>query len=353
MHTRAVRIRIDLGAVLHNFALARQLAGKQKLFAVVKADAYGHGAVPVAKALESTADGFAVVTLNEAVQLREASISKPVLVLQGVSVLSDFDAFVSHHLWPVIHCEEQLDWLMDFTGCQQLQPWLKVDSGMGRLGFQAGRASAILQSQKTLNWYGALTHFACADDPASNSTSDQIECFRTVCGDNIGQMSMANSAAIISSKASQADWARPGIMLYGSNPVDPQQTQELPLKSAMRVSAPVLSVKNHEPGDAIGYAASYVCPKAMQVAHVAVGYGDGLPRRLDSTASVSVNGQICPIIGRVSMDSIAIDVGRAMVKSGDEAILWGPEHPIEILSAAASTISYELMTSIKGPREYL
>lgn len=352
MHTRAVRVRVDLSAVLDNFALARQLAGKQKLFAVVKADAYGHGAVSVAKALDGTADGFAVVTIDEAVQLREASVAKPVLVLQGVSVLSDFDVVVAHDLWPVIHCEEQLEWLTRFSGRQQLQPWLKVDSGMGRLGFQSARASAILQPKTQINWYGALTHFACADDPASSSNSDQIECFRTVCAGNTMQKSMANSAAIISSKASQADWARPGIMLYGSNPVDPHQTQELPLRRAMRVSAPVITVKNHEAGDTIGYAASYVCPQAMQVAHVAVGYGDGLPRRLDSTASVSVNRQICPIVGRVSMDSIAIDVGRAKVKRGDEAVLWGPEHPIEILSAAASTISYELMTSIKGPREY-
>lgn len=352
MHHRALRIDIDLSAVQHNFVVARQLAGDQKLFAVVKADAYGHGAVQVAKALDA-ADGFAVVTVNEALQLRKASINQPVLVLQGATTKTDYEVFSSHNLWPVVHCEEQLEWFTHSSLSSQLQPWLKVDSGMGRLGFQPTRANEILQTRKDIDWYGALTHFACADDPASTRTDEQIACFTSVCIDQSFQQSLANSAAVISSKASQADWARPGIMLYGSNPVDPMQSEVLPLKSVMRVIAPVIAVKQYKSGDWIGYTASYECQRSMSVAYVAIGYGDGLPRRLDSSASVSLNGHRCPVIGRVSMDSIAIDLGKTAAKYGDEAVLWGPEHPIEILAAAANTISYELMTSIKGPRQYV
>jgi len=352
-HKRALRISVDLAAIKHNLAIARQCSDGQKLFAVVKADAYGHGAVQVAKALDQV-DGFAVVTLAEAVELRDALIDKPILVLQGARDQNECAAFTQYKLWPVVHCTDQLNWFMQEPDWHQLQPWIKLDTGMGRLGFQADEARKLLTSDKKLNWLGALTHFACADETENPTTQRQIESFHRLTQHLGIQTSMANSAAIIAWPASKAQWARPGIMLYGSNPIHHQSELNNPLRLSMRVTAPLVSKKRYNAGDTIGYAASFVCSHAMDIGYVAIGYGDGLPRVLDQHASVLLNGHICPIVGRVSMDSIAIDLSLTHnAQLGDEAVLWGVEHPIDIMANAANTISYELMTSIRGPRAYI
>jgi len=352
-HKRALRISVDLGAIQHNLAVARIRSGGQKLFAVVKADAYGHGAVQVATALDQ-ADGFAVVTLAEAVELRDASIDKPILVLQGALDQHECEAFTQYQLWPVIHCEDQMHWFAQLPNLHQLRAWIKIDTGMGRLGFQLNEVEKILSSDVRLNWFGALTHFASADEPENHLTERQIQSFNSLTQHMNVQRSLANSAGILAWPASQAQWARPGIMLYGSNPIQNQSMEDESLKLAMRVTAPLISLKRYKAGDTVGYAASYVCAEPTKIGYIAIGYGDGLPRVLDQHASVSLNGHICPIVGRVSMDSIAINVGHTQkAQLGDEAVLWGAEHPIEILAKAAHTISYELMTSIQGQRIYI
>jgi len=350
---RALRISVDLGAIRDNLALARLRSGGQNLFAVVKADAYGHGAVKVATALNQ-ADGFAVVTLAEAIELRDASIDKPILVLHGARDQNESAAFAQYKLWPVIHCKDQLNWFAQLPNSSQLQAWIKIDTGMGRLGFQPDELDKILASDCGLNWFGALTHFASADETENHLTERQIQSFNNLTRHKVLQRSMANSAAILAWPGSQAQWARPGIMLYGANPIQSQLTEEVPLRLAMRVSAPLISIKRYKAGETIGYAASYVCSEPKYIGYIAIGYGDGLPRALDQHASVLLNGQICQIVGRVSMDTIAIDLSRIQnAKLGDEAVLWGVEHPIEILANAAGTVSYELMTSIRGQRVYI
>lgn len=351
-HKRALRISIDLDAIRQNLALARIRSGGQNLFAVVKADAYGHGAVKVATALDQ-ADGFAVVTLAEAIELRDASIDKPILVLHGARDRHESAAFAQYQLWPVIHCEDQLNWFAQLPNPIQLQAWIKIDTGMGRLGFQPDELAKVLTSDSGLNWFGALTHFASADETENCLTERQIQSFNSLTQHMNVQKSMANSAAILAWPGSQSQWARPGIMLYGSSPIESPPGEEVPLRLAMRVTAPLISLKRYKAGDTIGYGARYVCAEPKRIGYIAIGYGDGLPRALDEHASVSLNGQLCPIVGRVSMDTIAIDLSLAQnPQLGDEAVLWGGEHPIEILAKAAATISYELMTSIRGPREY-
>jgi len=352
-HKRALRISIDLRAIQHNLELARTSSDGQNLFAVVKADAYGHGSVQVASALDQ-ADGFAVVTLAEAVELREASINKPILVLHSAHNQKECAVFAQYNLWPVIHCTDQLHWFAELPNSHQLQAWIKIDTGMGRLGFHPDEVQKILTSDLSLSWYGAMTHFANADVPDDQLTEQQIQSFHTLTQNLNVQCSLANSAAILAWPASKGHWARPGIMLYGSNPIQSQSKMDVPLRPAMRVTAPLISRKRYKAGSTIGYAASYVCASPMDVGYIAVGYGDGFPRVLDRHASVFLNGQTCPIIGRVSMDTIAVDLSRAEnSKLGDEAVLWGEEHPVEILANSADTISYELMTSIRGPRAYI
>lgn len=351
-HRRALRISVDLGAIQTNLEIARSCSDGQKLFAVVKADAYGHGAVRVAQALD-TADGFAVVTLAEAIELRDASISKPILVLQGAHAKSECSAFEQYQLWPVIHCMDQLRWFSELPAAQKLQAWLKLDTGMGRLGFSPDELQGILAKNCGLNWFGAMTHFANADDPEHQQTEQQLRVFNTHTQHLAMQKSVANSAAILAWPNSKANWARPGIMLYGSNPIQKPLAVDVALRLAMRVTAPLISRKRYKAGHPIGYAASFVCSEPMNIGYIGIGYGDGLPRVLDRHASVYLNGRACPIVGRMSMDSIAIDLGRAEHDQlTDEAVLWGVEHPIEILANSANTISYELMTSIKGHRTY-
>lgn len=351
-HKRALRISIDLGAIQKNLEIARSRSGGQKLFAVVKADAYGHGAVRVAQALDK-AEGFAVVTLAEALELRDASITKPILVLQGAHTKSECSAFAQYQLWPVIHCMDQLGWFSELPTAHQLQAWIKLDTGMGRLGFSPVEAQEILAKDHGLNWFGAMTHFANADDPEHEQTEQQIRVFNDRIQHLPIQKSVANSAGVLAWPNSKADWARPGIMLYGSNPIQKPVAKDVALNPAMRVTAPLISRKRYKAGHTIGYAASFVCSEPMNIGYIGIGYGDGLPRVLDRHASVYLNGRVCPIIGRVSMDSIAIDLGcDDHAQLNDEAVLWGVEHPIDILSNAANTISYELMTSIKGHRIY-
>ena len=349
---RALRIAIDLDAIRHNLNVARQLSSGQKCFAVLKADAYGHGAIRVAKAL-ADADAFAVVTVNEAIELRNATIDKPILVLQGAHTQPECEAFIRHRLWPVIHCEEQLRWFSNLSDSSNLHPWLKVDTGMGRLGFLPHRAQALLRETHGLNWYGALTHFALADEVDNATTAEQIQGFSSLDAPVSVQRSLANSAGVLAWPDSVADWARPGIMLYGSNPIAGASATDVALRPAMQVSAPLISCKLYAAGATIGYGGAFVCPKPMKVGYLAIGYGDGFPRVLDRTATVWLAGQRCPIIGRISMDSIAVDLtGIDKAQLGAEAVLWGGEHPVELLAEAAGTISYELLTSIKGQREY-
>jgi len=329
---RSVQIHIDLAAIVQNFTLAKRMSGS-RVFAVLKADAYGHGALAVAEALPH-ADGLAVVTTDEAVALREAGVSQPILVLQGPQQAADCDAYLEHSLWPVIHDLAQHDWFRCLPYVQQLDAWLKVDTGMGRLGVAIDALPSLFNDAAAVRWQGVLSHLACADDPGNAHTQAQINTFRDLALPPSVQRSLANSAAILAWLA-HAD------------------ARDAALVPAMQVTAPLIAVKDHPRGAGIGYAQAYTCSETMRIGHVAVGYADGLPRSLDRTASVLIAGQRCSIVGRVSMDSIAIDLRPAPQSVvGDTVILWGPDHPVERMAKAANTITYELLTGIRGNRTY-
>lgn len=351
--TRSVRIDIDLNAIRHNYSLAKTLSGT-RAFAVVKSNAYGHGAVAVAKAL-AEADGFAVVTTAEALELRDAGIAAPILVLQGPQSAQEFVQYQHHRLMPVLHQPDQVAWLEEQSNLDVLDVWLKVDTGMGRLGVSLEEASQLL-STKTPLWHGVLTHFACADDPGNTHTQQQISRFQQLLAKHKLNTSLANSAGIMAWPESHQGWSRPGIMLYGANPLLTELPDKCHLKPAMRVCAPVIAVKQLAKGSGVGYSQTYICERDMRVGYIGIGYGDGLPRVLNPTATVRLKDIECPIIGRVSMDSIAVDLsaldGRS-VTVGDWATLWGPDHPVELMAKAAGTISYEIVTGIRGNPNYL
>ncbi|MFK7890318.1 MAG: alanine racemase [Granulosicoccus sp.] len=373
-YRRSVTITVNLSAIRANLVTARRLSGGCKQFATIKADAYGHGAVEVAHALSprystkqysdpsaistelpnAFADGFSVVTLDEGIELRRSGIKQSILILQGPQSVDAAKSMVRYDLWPVIHDLHQYEWYRLCSSREKLDAWLKIDTGMGRLGVRPAEASTILDAADGVRWRGLLTHFACADETDNTFTDRQIDSFVEVAANREYERSMANSAGVLAWPRSMADWARPGIMLYGCNPLDttlPEGTRLLP---AMSVKAPLISVKKLPAGAGVGYAQTWHCPEDMPVGYVALGYRDGLPRVLDSSASVCIEGEKCPIIGRVSMDSVAVDLrGRPDVLPGVSAEFWGRETSIDDLASAAGTISYELLTSIRGRRLYI
>ena len=362
---RSVNITIDLSAIRANLATARRCSEGSKLFATIKADAYGHGAIAVAQALSPQqtesgslahgshyADGFAVVTVDEALELRNAGIRQPILVLQGPQHADACSLLKHHDLWPVIHDLQQYDWYRQCVERETLHAWLKVDTGMGRLGVQPSEAEKILACDHGVQWHGILTHFACSDELDNLFTRKQIDTFNRVRYEQRLQRSMANSSAVMAWPDACADWARPGIMLYGCNPLD-RQLQNVTLHPAMTVTAPIIAVKSMVSGSSIGYAQSYHCPEDMPVGYVALGYRDGIPRVLNKHATVNIKGKACAVIGRVSMDSLAVDLRPApAAKPGDHAEFWGLNASIDELARAADTINYELLTSIRGQRHY-
>ncbi len=351
-YPRSVQVSVHLDAILHNY---QQLRGRanSKAFAVIKADAYGHGADAVASYLSAHADGFAVVTVGEAIAVRDTGVEQPILVLQGPQDDEDIDAIYRHNLWPALHDEAQIAAVANHRNALDIEPWLKVDSGMGRLGVRLDSANQYLQ-QNHLRWRGVLSHLASADDPKNTFTSEQASRFAALLGQYDIDCSLANSAGVLAWPETQRHWARLGIGLYGSHPVEGHTDGNDFLQAAMTVTAPVISVKHLERGQTVGYSQTYVCDEAMPVAYLGIGYADGLSRVISSAADVLLNECRCPIIGRVSMDSIAVDCRglSGVPELGQQAILWGPSHPVERMAEAAGTITYELLTHITGQRRY-
>lgn len=339
---------IDRSALAHNLSRVRALAPESRVYAAVKADGYGHGAVTVAQAL-ANADGFAVSSLDEALQLRWAGVAKPVVMLS-----QPLDATVCGHageysLEIVVFHDSQLAALSDYIG-PQLTVWIKLDSGMHRLGFASGRAAEIEQRLNKLDNVhiaGWLTHLACADEPDRPETQAQLDDFTAATAGLDGLRSIANSAGVLAWPASHADIVRPGIMLYGSSPMLDRDAASYGLRPVMHLTAPLIARNTIAAGETIGYGATWRTPEAMDVGVVGIGYGDGYPRHAPSGTPVLINGVRVPLIGRVSMDMITVDLrGAPSAMVGDRATLWGAGLPADEIAAHAGTIAYELFCQL-------
>jgi len=347
---RATVARINRDALRHNYLKAAALAGGAQAMAVVKADGYGHGIRDVVRGLKDVAPKFAVACIEEAVAIREAGVSTPVALLQGPHSEEDLVTSTRENFEPVIHSEHQLQWLRDAKSVPRL--WIKVNTGMNRLGFAPDRladvmaflSAAGLQQKVT----GFVTHFACADDAQSDNTARQTECFgRAVEPWPDLARSVANSAAHFREGQALFDWTRPGIMLYGGSPMIGQLGPDLGLRSVMTLEAELISVRTVKAGESVGYGGSWTAPTPTTMGIVAIGYGDGYPRHAGTDTPAWVNGRRIRLIGRVSMDMLAVDLSEAPTsRPGDRVELWGPHVSVDDLARPADTIGYELLTGV-------
>ena len=324
----------------------RNFAPNSKVMAVIKANAYGHGIVTVARAL-AAADAFAVARIEEGVMLREAGVDARIVLLEGVQSPAELALAAEHALEPFVHQPEQVLMLEGWGGPHRFRAWLKVDSGMGRLGFRPAQVKAaaerLARCRAIEQPANLATHLAEAEVRGNAGTRAQIDGFTAATAGLAGERSIANSAGLVAWTDAQADWVRPGIMLYGISPFPDSTGADLGLKPVMTLETRVIALKSVAAGDRVGYGGTWTAKRAARIAIAAVGYGDGYPRGAANGAPVRVNGMAAEIAGRVSMDMLAIDVSDVLqVSVGDPVQLWGPAVPVERIAAAAGTIGYEL-----------
>jgi len=345
-----IRAEISAGAMRHNLARIRAIAPKSRLLAIVKANAYGHGLVSAVQVLAG-ADGFGVARLDEAVMLRDAGLDRSVLLLEGVLDAGQLQEAARLNLEIVVHDAEQIALLERSRGDHRFVVWLKVNTGMNRLGFRESEfAAAIARLASLRGQVGEvrlMTHFALAEEPNNALTDRQMAAFGRLTAGLGNARSMANSAATFALPDTHAEWVRPGIALYGVSPFPGRTGAELGLKPAMRLLSTVIALRDVPAGETVGYGGSWRAARDSRVAIVAAGYADGVFRSTDFATPALVRGQRAMLAGRVSMDMMALDVSDIPgVQLGDEAVLLGPELPVEEVAAHAGTIGYELLCAV-------
>ncbi len=348
---------IDLSALKHNFQRARQAAPHSRVVAVIKANAYGHGLIRVAHALHA-ADLLAVARVSEGLRLRAAGIDKPILILEGCFDKEELQVASVQQLQLVIHSREQLLLLEMAEVSTPTVCWLKVDTGMHRLGIHPEDAVEVhrhlCQLKSVSSPVRLMTHLANADDLQDTASRLQLECFRPLV-DAIGvETSIANSAGILGWPEARSEWIRPGIMLYGASPFQRGRAENDGLQPVMTLSSRLIAVNRQPRGAGIGYGGSWRCPEKMPVGVAAIGYGDGYPRHAPAGTPVLLNGRRVPLIGRVSMDMITLDLRtQSQARIGDPVTLWGRGLPAEEVAEAAGTIAYELFCSVTSRVEFV
>ncbi len=346
---RHTEVRLDLAALRHNLQRLREAAPASRIMAAIKANGYGHGLIRVAQAL-GDADALGVACVEEALGLREAGITTPITLLEGFFHADELPHICEQSLELVVHHAWQIEQLASYSPPSLLRVWLKVDSGMHRLGVPVEEAVAQWQRLSAIpgvEVVGLMTHLACADDLDDSVTEQQLALFHHYCGELPGERTVANSAGILGWPQSHAEWNRPGISLYGVSPFIGGRGEQHRLCPVMTLRSELIAVNRLKRGDAIGYGGSWRCPEDMPVGVVAVGYGDGYPRHAGSGTPVLLNGSRAALVGRVSMDMITIDLrGHPNARIGDEVVLWGEGLPVEEIAEHASTIPYQLLCGV-------
>ncbi|MFC1602441.1 alanine racemase [Pseudomonadota bacterium] len=347
----APRAVIDLSALHHNLEQVRKLAPSSRILAVVKANAYGHGLLRIVNALSATVDALAVARVGEGISLRQAGITSPIVVLEGCLDQQELNLAADNQLEIVVHSSEQVKLLQQQNLSSPIVCWLKVDTGMHRLGLPVSSALAAYQAlascKSVLGKPRLMTHFANADDLSDTTTNNQWQLFQTVASELDTEISGANSGAILGWPETHADWVRPGIMLYGVSPFINGRPETHDLHPVMNLQSQLIAINHYKKGDAVGYSGTWVCPEDMPIGVVSIGYGDGYPRHAKPGTPVLLNGQRVPLVGRVSMDMITLDLRTCPeAKIGDQAILWGAGLPVEEIAEAASTIPYQLLCNV-------
>ncbi len=347
---RPARALIDLQALRHNYQLARELSGAKAL-AVIKADAYGHGAVRCAQALQAEADGFAVACIEEALALRAAGIHGPVLLLEGFFEASELELIVQHDLWCVVHSLWQLEAIEKASLSKPITVWLKLDSGMHRVGLHPKdyqSAYQRLQATGKVARIVLMSHFARADELDCSASNDQVAVFQAARQGLNAEISLRNSPAVLGWPQIPSDWVRPGIMLYGSTPFEVQQAQAQRLQPVMTLESKVISVRELPAGEPVGYGARFISQRPTRVGVVAMGYADGYPRLAPTGTPVMVAGKRSQLIGRVSMDMLCIDLTDVPEAGlGSLVELWGKNVLASDVAIQAGTIPYQIFCNLR------
>jgi alanine racemase len=347
--SRPIQAHIDISALRNNLRVVRR-ASSARVMAVVKANAYGHGLLQAAEALND-ADGFALLDVRDAVTLREAGFRQPILLLEGYFSRDELPLLAEYELSSVIHSQQQLAWLEAYPRRNGLSVWLKINSGMNRLGFAPQAFPAVmeqLKAHRAVRDVTLMTHFAQADEAVG--VTAPLALFEQLTANHRLPRSLANSAAILHHPAAHGDWVRPGIMLYGGSPFATVSAEALGLKPVMTLSSELISVREIAAGEAVGYGATFRAERNMRIGTVACGYADGYPRHAGTGTPILVDGVRTRTLGRVSMDMLAVDLGELPdARVGSRVVLWGEGMPVDEVARAAGTISYELLCAL-APR---
>lgn len=338
-------------ALRHNLQQVRRLAPHSRLIAVIKANAYGHGALATALALKD-ADGYGVARLSEALVLRQEGITKPILLLEGFLSKDELPLLAENHFETVVHNIEQLFALEQTVLPHPITVWMKLDTGMHRLGVRPEEAEAfyqrLSQCKNVRQPVNVVSHFARADEPTCGATERQLDIFTTFTEGKPGLRSIAASGGILLWPQSHYDWVRPGIILYGVSPLDDRSTgKDFGCQPVMTLTSSLIAVREHKAGEPVGYGGTWISERDTRLGVVAMGYGDGYPRAAPSGTPVLVNGREVPIVGRVAMDMICVDLGpQALDKAGDAVVLWGEGLPVERIAEITKVSAYELITRL-------
>ncbi len=353
---RPAQALINLDALRHNYRLAKRLSGTRAL-AVIKANAYGHDAVACARTLEEDADAFAVACIEEALVLRQAGIALPILLLEGWFDQAELGLIAEHDLWAVVHHQWQVEQLLASDLPSRLHIWLKLDSGMHRVGLDPehyARAWRQLSSSGKVASLTRMTHFSRADEPETGRTEEQLAIFEQATGELGGPRSLCNSAGVLAWPSAHGDWVRPGIMLYGASPFEFEQTEATQLRAVMNLESRIIAVRDLPAGEPIGYGSRFLTQRPTRVGVVAMGYADGYPRHAPDGTPVLVDGQRTRLAGRVSMDMLTVDLtdlpGSGL---GSPVRLWGEGLNASEVAACAGTIAYQLFCNLnRVPRHF-
>ncbi|WP_426447085.1 alanine racemase [Siccibacter colletis] len=348
---QAATVVVNRRALRHNLQRLRELAPASRLVAVVKANAYGHGLLETARSLPD-ADAFGVARLEEALRLREGGITQPILLLEGFFNADDLPMISALGLHTAVHSDEQLVALEQANLDKPVTVWMKLDTGMHRLGVQPEEAEAFYQRlvrcPNVCQPVNVVSHFARADEPACGATERQLDIFASFSEGKPGLRSIAASAGILLWPQSHFDWVRPGIILYGVSPLEGgARAADAGFMPAMSLTSSLIAVRSHKAGEPVGYGGTWVSARDTRLGVVAMGYGDGYPRCAPSGTPVIVNGREVPIVGRVAMDMICVDLGpEAQERAGDEVVLWGDALPVERIAEITKVSAYELITRL-------
>jgi len=343
---RPIQAKLDLSALQNNLEKARR-STSARIMCAIKADGYGHGLLRVAEALDTT-DGYALLDIQDAVQLRERGFRQTILLLEGFFSTEDFPVIAEYDLSCVIHNTQQIAMLDAYPGKGTLDVWLKINTGMNRLGFAPKQVSQVMEQlnrHRAVRDITLMTHFATADELAG--VAKPLAIFNEVTAPYRLPRSLANSAALLRYPETHGDWARPGIMLYGSSPFGEISAQQLGLKPVMTLSSRIIATQDLQSGDEVGYGAIFRAEQAMRIGVVACGYADGYPRHAPNGTPIVVDGHRTRTVGRVSMDMMCVDLSDLpQVSIGGHVVLWGDGIPVDEVARAAGTISYELMCAL-------